>query len=172
MKRNLAATMLLLVLPFVAEAAKVGAHVHGEADLIIAVDGNQLQLELTSPLDSLLGFEHASRTEKQRKAAQALRERFARPETLFAPSAAARCTAAPAQLKAPVLDAAAGNKADGHAELEASIVFRCEAPDALKEVDVRLFDAFAPLHRVKAQVAGPRGQRGATLTPKRRVVSW
>lgn len=122
MKPFFVAALLLSFMPLSAQAAKGGAHVHGEADLMIAVDGGQLQIELNTPLESLLGFEHAPRTEQQRKAAQALRERFARPEALFVPSAAARCTAAPAQLMAPVLDAPATAKtADGHADLEASI---------------------------------------------------
>ena len=57
---------------------------------------------------------------------------------------------------------------DGHWEGEArkanaSYEFRCKAPAALRTVDVRLFDAFARLERVRVQAALPGGQRKATL---------
>ncbi len=61
---------------------------------------------------------------------------------------------------------------DGHAELEALITFQCESPSTLKDLDVKLFNAFPPLHRLQVQMVGPRGQSATTLTPKRHVLSW
>jgi hypothetical protein len=177
MKHTLSTVLaILLTAAGSADARETGAHVHGAAKMQLAVDGNTLELELISPLDSLLGFEHAPRTGKQRNAVHAMTEKFRKPESLFVPTAAARCTAGPAQLTSPVTNGDMPPKErkqeDGHGELEAVITFRCESPSALKDLDVKLFEAFPQLHRLQVQIVGPRGQSAATLTPKRRVLSW
>lgn len=170
----LAAFAVALAASGSASASETGAHVHGTAMMQLAADGNTLEIEFISPLDNLLGFEHAPRNDKERQAVQAMSEKFRKPASLFVPTAAARCTSSPAQLTSPVTNAASKppGKDSDHAELEAVITFRCDSPSALKEIDVRLFEAFPQLHRVQAQVIGPRGQSAATLTPKRRVLSW
>jgi len=43
-----------------------GVHVHGETVGTLALDGDQLQIELTIPGANLVGFEHPPRTEEQR----------------------------------------------------------------------------------------------------------
>jgi hypothetical protein len=167
--------IMMMSLASVTHAREQGAHVHGAGQLSIAVDGNLIEVELSAPLDSLVGFERPPRTEREKKAVDAMRARFMKPDTLFSPTTAAGCTAAPAKLSAPVLDAKEakpGKTEDGHAELQAMIAFRCESAAALKDIEVRLFDAFSGLHKLSVQVASPRGQRSATLTPKRRVISW
>ncbi|MCH8499932.1 MAG: DUF2796 domain-containing protein [Marinobacter sp.] len=45
-----------------------GAHVHGEARLQVALEGQTAELILNSPADNLLGFEHAPRNDAQRDA--------------------------------------------------------------------------------------------------------
>jgi len=42
-------------------------HVHGEAELYIAIEGNKVLLELESPADNILGFEHQPSTPQQEK---------------------------------------------------------------------------------------------------------
>ncbi|MBM3344989.1 MAG: DUF2796 domain-containing protein [Betaproteobacteria bacterium] len=177
------------------------AHVHGNAELQIAVQGQALTVQLASPLENLIGFEHAPRTDKQKAAAQALGERLARPDALFVPSRDARCTPHASVVNAPVLgmngviegraekqpSAQAGKTAhrghshgpkkgelggEGHAELLAQFAFKCEQPAALKGVEVRLFDAFRGLRRIDAQVAGPAGQKAVRLSSSQRMVSW
>ena len=57
-----------------AMAHEPGPHVHGVASLQVAVDGNTLTLNLESPLDNVLGFEHAPRSEKQKAAVRSMDE--------------------------------------------------------------------------------------------------
>lgn len=40
-------------------------HVHGEANLYIAIEGKMVAIELESPADNILGFEHQPKTKKQ-----------------------------------------------------------------------------------------------------------
>lgn len=43
------------------------AHVHGQAEVMIAFDKELGKLELTSPSDSIFGFEHEAKSEKDKK---------------------------------------------------------------------------------------------------------
>jgi len=62
-------TAFSLVALFLALTAHAdSAHEHGSARLDVAVDGDRLHIALQSPLDNLVGFEHAPRNERQRTA--------------------------------------------------------------------------------------------------------
>jgi hypothetical protein len=92
-----------------------GAHVHGIATLNVAVDGNQLLIELDSPAMNIVGFEHAPRTEEQREAVGQAKELLADAERLFLPSPAAQCTLAQADVLLDLgePESGAGGAADG-----------------------------------------------------------
>jgi hypothetical protein len=162
---------LLLAATWHASAIGQHAHVHGSATLQVAVEGRALTLTFLSPLDGLLGFERAPRTAKEKAAAADLMARLRKPEAWFVPTQAASCKLASTRISAPVLEAGA-TAADGHAELSAEYTYRCEHPEALHGLEVKLFDSFRRLRRVQAEVAGPKGQSAATLTPARRQLSW
>lgn len=148
------------------------AHQHGVAALQVAVDGKRLEIQFESPLDNLLGFEHAPRTEAQRQAVRSMKQRFEAAATLFVPNAEARCTAAGTELKAAILQPG-GAKAGEHDDLDATLRFECADALALRSIDLApLFKAFPGLRRIDAAVASPRGQRGAVLNPKQPRLSW
>jgi len=156
---------LLLSLP----AAAQKAHVHGMAALTMAVDGPILSITLEAPLDGFVGFERPPRTDAERKTAAEALARLKDGAALFKPDAAAGCTLAEATVDAPVLQP--GAKAGGdHADLDASYTFRCSQPQALRSVDVALFDAFQRLTRIEVQVAGAKAQSKLTLRRGARAV--
>lgn len=142
--------------------AQHGAHAHGLVQLEVVVDAGSIALRLDAPLDSLLGFERAPRSEAERRAVAALRERLAQPATLFGLDAAAGCVAEPAAVVAPVLDG--GAAAADHADLEASVLFRCRQPGVLQVIDLQgLLSAFTRIQRVEAQLVTPGLQRKQSL---------
>jgi hypothetical protein len=139
MNANLWLAVLALTLPC---AVAARPHVHGAATLEIAIEAEQVELRLVSPLESLLGFEHAPRTEAQRTATREMEKTLARPESLLIPTAAAR------------------------------YVFRCQQPDALKSIEVGMFERFPRLHRVDVRVVGPRRQKAGRVTPAQTTFAW
>ena len=150
------------------------AHEHGALKLDVAIEGKLLTILLEAPLDNLLGFERAPRTDAERRAAADVLARLRSPDKgppLFAADAAAQCTLGKAEVQAPVLEPGAGRaNQDEHAELEASYVFTCAKPDELRTLDVGLFDAYKRTQRIDVQVAGPTGQAKMTLKrPARKV---
>lgn len=174
--------MLYSTLLFAAPADP-GAHRHGVAELQVAIDGDRLVISLESPLDNLLGFEHAPRTDKQRSAVRAMASRLRQAQSLFVTTPAAQCRLLTVQLVSAALPAAllgepdppatqAGGQADGHSDLEASFTFQCPASDQLKGMEVALMKAFTGLRQLSVSVAGPRGQSAVVLTPGKRTVQW
>lgn len=148
------------------------AHVHGLALLEVAVDGRTLSIALRSPLDSLLGFEHAPRTEAQRRAARALAERLADAARWLTVNPQAGCRAgqadlAPAWLAGGGHEASAADRQREHDDLDAVVEFTCDEPGRLAWIDVGLFGAFKGLRRIKAMAALPSGQLKQVLTPRR-----
>ncbi len=149
-------------------------HEHGALKLDVAIEGNKLTIAMEAPLDNLLGFERAPRTDAERKAAADVLARLRSPDKgtpLFAMDAAAQCTLGKAEVQAPVLEPGAKPAAkDEHADLDASYEFNCAKPDELRTLDVGLFDAYKRTQRIDVQVAGPKGQAKVTLKrPARKV---
>lgn len=173
----------VMLTPRGASAHEPGAHVHGLAELRVAVDGPGLEIALESPLDNLLGFEHAPRSDTQRAAVRAMAGKLRQAQSLFVPTAAAQCTLAAVQLSSAALPADllgetkrssgdASRDEDGHADLDATFTFKCASPAQLKGMDVTLMLAFPGLRKLNVSVAGPRGQSATVLAPGQRVVSW
>ena len=89
--------------PHTAHAQAGKPHVHGEAELNVAVEHDMLTLILTTPLDNLTGFEHAPRTPAQHEAARKAVERLTAADTLFEPDPKAECILDSVDLDSPLL---------------------------------------------------------------------
>ena len=189
------AMALLMAMWPAAHAGK--AHEHGVAKVDVAIEGGKLTVALQSPLDSLLGFERAPRTDAERKAAADMLARLRSGGALFKADAAAQCTLSKAEVSAPVLDAAnkapvtgaaakatdtgaaakatvmgaAAKATEGdHADLDASYEYTCAQPQQLRTLELGLFDAFKRMQRIEVQVAGAQGQSKVTLKRPARTV--
>jgi hypothetical protein len=163
-------TLLLSALIAVAPAATADpsaadsrhAHRHGAARLAVTLEGGALQITLDSPADNVLGFEHAPRTEGQRKTVGRVEAQLRRPAELLAPVPAADCRAeAPrVEIKLPP----PGSR-DTHSEVEAEWRWQCARPSALTYVDVGLFAVFPRLKELAVEVVTAEGQRKRLLRP-------
>lgn len=157
------ALTLSAAIPTIAHAGR--AHQHGVAGAEIAVDAGSLIVSLEVPLDDLVGFERAPRTDAERqRVAQALvtlRDAAA----VIRPDPAAGCSAGAAEIVSPVLGlgAAAQAPSDGHADLQASWTLACRPGARPAWVELRFFEAFPRLQRIDVQSVTPTGQHKATL---------
>lgn len=151
-----------------------GVHEHGLAVLRVVLDGGALEIELATPLDTLVGFEHAPRTAAQRAALEVAERGLRDGAALFGLPEAAGCALMAVSLASPWLQsedrADAGGAAhvqagDGdHGELVAGYRFQCARPQALDALQLRLFELFPRLRAVRAEWASARGQGAAKLT--------
>jgi len=147
---------LALALPLAATAG--GAHVHGLAQMDIAVEAKKISIALETPLDNLVGFERAPRTDSERKRADEAVARLRAGDQLFKFDAAAGCKLANVSLESPALGLGTAKAAAGeHAELRGSWEFDCTDANQAAQVEVGLF-AFNQLKRVQVQLVLPKAQ--------------
>jgi hypothetical protein len=165
--------MLCLLMAGASPAWAGPAHEHGVARLDVGVEAGRLSLQLETPLDNLLGFERAPRTEAERGAAAAAVAQLRDAARLFRVDGAAACRPEAAELTSAALGlgAAAADPKDPHAELAARYDFHCQGAAPAAFVEHRLFEWFPRLNRIELQLATPRGQHKSTLRrPSARIV--
>ncbi|HET7061340.1 MAG TPA: DUF2796 domain-containing protein [Nitrosospira sp.] len=80
-----------------------GPHVHGTATLEIAIDDAVVHVNLSSPLDSLLGFEHAPRNEKERQAVRSMASKLHQVDNVLVFTPQAQCRLESAKLESSLL---------------------------------------------------------------------
>jgi Protein of unknown function (DUF2796) len=192
-KVGIIVSLIMILSLFSPDVEAQQAHEHGVATLNVVLDGKKLVVQLESPLDNLVGFEHAPRNDKQRAALAKMEENLQAGDRWFKPAAAAGCTLRDVKVEHPYRTRSAaggppsaesgkGQKPDGkgkaakseeqHAEVRAAYELDCAKPEALDRMEVLLFDAFPNMKRLKAQMATPRGQSSATLIARKRTLSF
>lgn len=67
-------TVFLFSITYTTTANEYSAHVHGNAELTIAIDKNSIDLNLAAPAESLLGFEHKATTPNELAKLSAMRK--------------------------------------------------------------------------------------------------
>lgn len=101
-----AIALLLTAIAPVCQAGQTGAHVHGVANLEVAVDGATVSIALHSPLGNLSGFEHTPRNENERRQIRTMAARLHQADTLFALTPAAQCRPESSLLESATLEPA------------------------------------------------------------------
>lgn len=152
------------------------AHVHGAAELLIAVEDETVEIEFRSPALNLVGFEHRPATAAQRQAVSAAVSRLQQGDQLFRLPAAARCALLSADIASPLAEHEHEHGAEhapaataSHSDFTAHYRYRCESPAQLRQIEVALIAQFPAIETIAAQSVSPRGQRQAELTAAQTV---
>lgn len=159
------------------------SHVHGAANLALALDGGTISVELESPLYNLVGFEHAPETAAQIKAFETAEAALSDPGTLLQFNPEAGCTANPVKAVMLMQDNKPENHDEHHHEHDEhghdtgndhdpshqstvlNYSFTCLYPEQVRWMGVGLFDAFDNLAEIDLVYLGPAQQISAGLTP-------
>jgi hypothetical protein len=154
----------LVCVCWLSSAWAAAPHEHGAVKLDVAVEAGRVLIELQTPLDNLLGFERAPRTDAEKAKADAAVARLRDGAALFRIDGKAGCLLAKVDLRSAALGLGGATAAAGdHADLDGSYEFKCSAGAKAGFVEVGLFEAFAGMKRIDLQVATPKGQLKATL---------
>ena len=142
------------------------SHQHGKGVLEIAIEGKTLSGVLEMPLEALLGFEHAPKSNKEKSAQSKLETRLGTIEAWFEINSEAQCIPKSSQTK---LDRDAKTK---HSDLLYTFSYSCSNPSALKEIRLLFFIEYPSVKEVKVEVASPKGQRLIMASPKSPIVRF
>jgi hypothetical protein len=182
MKRILVCLVLgICVWAFAPDAGRAhepGAHVHGAAAMNLALDGRNVDIELETPLDNVLSFEHTPKTAAEKQEVREMAETLRRAEALFLFPAAAGCELKEVALESEAIseellsgkDGGDSINSEGHADLDADFSFVCRNPLAITRIEVALFKYFPRLNEIEVQMVTPAGQKSAELTARNNLL--
>lgn len=147
----------------------LSAHEHGSATISLAYEQNSAEIELESPADSLLGFEHAPKSDKEKKAFESAKNLWGNLSTeliIFAKDL--NCKTTNVVFKQIMSqDEHDDHKKhdhhdkdhsdDSHSEIEASAKVVCEKAIS-GDVTVQLRKHFKKMKNVKLEIVGTKSQ--------------
>lgn len=148
------------------EHRQLGAHQHGHGKLDIAVDGQNVSLELDAPGADIAGFEHEAKTADDKAALEKAVGTLKQPLALFKFPEAAACAVKEASAGLEKEEAAPDEHAGAakeeheshHADFNAKYLLDCKSPAALKSLTISYFAAFKNAQSLTVSVVTPKGQ--------------
>jgi hypothetical protein len=147
-----------------------GAHVHGVAELNLAIEGESILVELATPAMNILGFEHLPRNAEERETLERAAALLEDGERWLRLPEAAGCRLDGGRVESGLLrdpGSTGSEHADGHSEFHVRYRFHCENPERVDTVTVKLFDEFPGMESILMQAVTGAGQIGGTLLPGR-----
>lgn len=165
-----------------------GAHVHGIAMLNLALEGDEVHIELDSPAANIVGFEHAPSSDADHAALDKAVATLRKGNQLFRFNEEASCRMEKSMVESELLDA--GHHSHGkehdhdqhghethqgeqaHSDIVAVYHFECDQPGKLTQLAVELFEAFPATEQLKVQYVIESRQGAQNLTPKSHVVKF
>ncbi len=176
------------------------AHVHSVAHMNVALEGNNLYIELSSPAANIVGFEHHPRTQEQKAAVKKAIETLAAGQELFALPAGTGGRLVKAKVQTDIENdsdhgsgqthahdrAESGKEAEvgkhrhgehheaddheRHSEFKAEYHFLCKTPQKLTRVEVKLFRIFPGIEHIEVQLLTDTKQTALELTAKKNKI--
>ena len=197
MKKHIVSTttfaFAFFMLANVSYAEQIGtsldAHVHGLSQLNIAVEGEKVELEFSSPAMNLVGFEHKATSKKDVAAVKQAESILRQPEMLFSLTEA-QCKPVYTNVDISGLiehdddhdghkghdehkdhdDHKAHDEHETHSEIVANYSFECKDSSALSSIKVSLFESFAGIYKIQTMWVTASKQGSAKLTAENPVV--
>ena len=174
------------------------AHEHGVANLNIAVEGNNIYIEFTSPAANIVGFEHHPRTHEQKDAVKDAVNKLQKGDALFLLSTKSESRLVKSSVDTDIDqdadhhsesehahseeehhghaekhddDHGDEDKHERHSEFEATYQFECQKPDKLSQIEVMLFRDFPGIEHIEVQLLTETKQTAVELTAKKNKIA-
>ena len=200
---------LLLALTAVAAAYSVNtlaqterdldSHVHGSASLNVAISDSFVFIELNTPWNNLVGFEHAPQNDEQRLLVETALQQLDDPAKLFAFNAG-ECALNETNVEGAMTDELHGDEHgdehedehktgeehgidqddkhagdDGESKTHTAVLaiysYDCKQIDNLNTIDASLFSIWPGFKDLDVQLIGDKGQTLVELDPENTIIN-
>jgi uncharacterized protein DUF2796 len=139
--------------------AQHGVHEHGKLTFNVALEGQQLVVELDAPAENVLGFEHAPRTDAEKTKVRDRAAWLRSGAGLIALPPAAACRFHSAKLEAPQWQ-----EGKSHADYEVELSYRCDQPLKLAWLQLSLLGGLQGVREARVNLVTPVRQASETVT--------
>ena len=207
MRKTLFAALAFIASPSVHAEIGTGshssqtAHVHGAAELTLAIDGSAIEIDFQSPAVNLVGFEHKASTKKQKKAVHDAKSRLQNAEQLFIFSGNTCSLTKVSMDLSSLIDVEKNHHKDhddasthdshekhdehdehdehdthkehndNHSEIRANYAYSCSKEGDIDSLAVELFKFFPDIETINTQWITGSGQGGAALTTSNNTIT-
>ena len=168
-------------------------HEHGAATLSIAIDANQLEIDLESPADNIFGFEYVPSTEADKQKIKDAVKQLKEGKTLFTIPEAAQCHLDHIDISSAMFDdihidttknAAKQHQADNtkennknstehqhvHNDVDASWFYSCQSGEQLESITPHFFSVFSSgFKQLKVEWLTPTGASSSMITKDKAI---
>ena len=147
-------SLTILTSPQVLAKKNLGSHEHGSAKISLSYENNAAEIELEAPADSIIGFEHAPKTDKEKKAfenAKGLWQNLLSDLVVFPKEL--NCKITESEFKQELSDDK--HEKNSHSEIEASATITCEK-NITGDIAVMFRKQFKKMKNVKLEVVGTK----------------
>jgi Protein of unknown function (DUF2796) len=155
-----------------AEQRHAEGHVHGVAEINIAVEGKKIVVEFRTPTEGLMGFEHEAKSDAERRkrdtALKLINDKF--PEmVILERKPGCRFEGGKATIvRSDSKDADSRGHGDHeksgeHREVRGTFSFECQSDPAGSRVRFGVAKLFPDIHEIKVQVLSDAKQSGVTI---------
>lgn len=149
------------------------AHKHGVGVMNIAIQGNEVEIELKLPAESVVGFEHEAHTAVEKKRIQGAAAKLKKATNIVILPKNAACELKKAEIESALLKNSddhgkpKGHDDHGeHSEFAVHYHFECAKTGLVSNLEISLFKHFPSTHKLRVHYITPKGQGAVQLTTK------
>ena len=169
---RLTRALITAAIAFQTVALQAGPHVHGEAQLTIAMENTSLQIQLIAPASDVVGFEHQPTTSKELKSFADAKDALSQVAGLFVMTGG-RCKLFDVEINMSGAVDAQHDAHEHHAvhnNIAASYDFQCVSLEELSKIEINFFDMFPAILRINSIWINERSQGSQVLTKATRQI--
>jgi len=157
------------------------AHIHGVAELTLALENNLLEIQFQSPANNIIGFEHKAKTQQDIDTALQAQALLEQPDKLFSFIGSA-CTLQDqnvdiSSVLSPTDDHDEHDDHDnhddheGHSEITSNYKFVCQKGSQLQTISMDLLEHFSGIEALNAMWVTADQQGAARLTAQSNILN-
>ena len=147
-----------------AHANEFSHHVHGQAELTIAIEQSRIEINFQAPAESLLGFEHQAVTKHELEKVSALKKQLSQQHIIRFKGG--NCQAIASDINTDsIMNENHQTHAHPHAEIMANYIFECADEENITSASVMLFTYYPTLNNIHAMWVTQQRQGSTVLSP-------
>ena len=188
--KNLLNVLVCLIVSFnvLADSSREkDSHEHGAANVMLAMEGEKLQLNFEVPSESLIGFEHFPKSQDQRWYFNEAIKTLLEPSKLFSIPANAECLLVGVNVSQSLFSAEEvhghdekdehghdeSDKSEIHSEFSSKYHWNCEHLDEIDSIATQLMNIFPRIEEIRGRWITKNNQGSIELESKDdRIKGW
>lgn len=156
----------------IVESSPYSRHVHGKAEVTIAIEHNQIEVNLKAPAESLLGFEHQATSEHEHKKVASMKHYLSNQQNVIHFNGG-NCEAIKSIINTSnILDKKHSSHENSHAEIIANYIFKCAHEEDIASASLIIFTHYKALESVHVLWVTQQKQGSSVLHPSSREIKF